>query len=65
MFLVLVDCATKTDPSQCTNSYTATNCPVYSNVPDECPNMCLFCPSKYIVNLYKTWKKGYSKGCGV
>ena len=54
MFLVLVDCATKTDPSQCINSYNDTYCPLISNVPDECPNMCSFCPSKYIVNLYQT-----------
>jgi hypothetical protein len=52
-----VDCATKTDPSQCINVYDATYYPLYANFPDECPNMGSFCPSKYIVNLYNYNKK--------
>ena len=52
-----LDCATKTDPSQCLASYTATRCPV-SNVPDECPNMCSFCPNSGIAITGATNGKG-------
>ena len=46
--IVTVDCSVKkTDPYGCLNSYTVSGCSQYSNVPDECPNMCSFCPSKY------------------
>lgn len=40
-----LNCGTKTDPSGCLSSYTVTKCSQFSNVPEECPHMCSFCPN--------------------
>ena len=41
-----LDCGVKkTDPNVCLNTYTVSKCSQFLNVPDQCPNMCSFCPS--------------------
>ena len=50
--VVTVDCGVKkTDPNVCLNTYTVSKCSQFLNVPDQCPNMCSFCPSKYSHNV--------------